>query len=205
MNYVLVNPVVSGMYPREALDSYLAARGYVRVECRENWREIVLGRYREQLERTGATVVDARCPMAVRLFRDVCDWPRTEVAPIEPILICCAREISTRADLAGGDKLVITPCRALAEMGNALRLRRTRFASWRDFIEEDCALRCARLEASPIPPGYFSGLPWPGISLSGAEEIEAYFSAGPREGVRMIEMLYCRDGCHHGDGVALDG
>ncbi|WP_243035194.1 hypothetical protein [Clostridium sp. AF32-12BH] len=148
----------------------------------------------------------------------------------------CARELSARSDLADGDKIITTPCRILAEQGNALELPRTRFVSWKDFLAELGETPEDAPEASPIPPGFFADLKVPVVSLSGREEIETYLgqsgevvagglsegeAAGQkaeRESERrkkvsdsgygkmkrdplLLELLYCSQGCHMGDGV----
>ena len=84
-------------------------------------------------------------------------------------------------------------------------------------------------EASPIPPGFFTGLSVPVVSLSGRENMEDYLekrsrtSEGESEDRMMsetagsqntgaviadagrkpllLELLYCPKGCHMGDGV----
>lgn len=82
----------------------------------------------------GVTLADARCPEAVRLLEEIQKEPENEsgienlkVAPIEPILLHCARELSTRPDLADGEKIITTPCQSLAVLGNSLGLENTRF------------------------------------------------------------------------------
>lgn len=69
------------------------------------------------------------CPEAVRLLEEIQKEPENEsgienlkVAPIEPILLHCARELSTRPDLADGEKIITTPCQSLAVLGNSLGL-----------------------------------------------------------------------------------
>lgn len=125
-----------------------------------------------------------------------------KVADIEPILIHCAREISGRKEYADGEKIITTPCRSLADLGNSLGLKHTRFMTWNEFLEEMGVRPEGRLpEASPIPLGFFSGLEGNVESLTGKEIIENYIEhLGSRE-TDLVEMLYCDRGCHNGDGV----
>ncbi len=105
-----------------------------------------------------ATLADARCPEAVRLLEEIQKEPENEsgienlkVAPIEPILLHCARELSTRPDLADGEKIITTPCQSLAVLGNSLGLENTRFIAWNRLAGGEVRVRA--IEDSPIPPG----------------------------------------------------
>lgn len=238
MTYLWINPVSECMVSEQNLERILAEHRLTRVCCREDWGSIVLKRYAELMEHADGTVADARCPEAVNLIEHYNEEKNLfiQIADIEPILIHCARELSARADLANGEKIITTPCRILAEQGNALELPRTRFVSWKDFLSELGEKLEPAPEASPIPPGFFTGLSVPVLSLSGREEIESYLEkqskaleteaesletdtamltgaaeAGDRsmkkDAVRakhsplLLELLYCRQGCHMGDGV----
>ena len=233
MSYLWINPVSERMVSEQNLKRILAEHQLTRVCCREDWGGIVLKQYEELMEHADGTVADARCPEAVNLIERYNEERNLsiQVADIEPILIHCARELSARADLADGEKIITTPCRILAEQGNALELPHTRFVSWKDFLSELGEALEPAPEASPIPPGFFTGLSVPVLSLSGQEEIEAYLrdetipeiqetaagiltgtiEAGDRNVKKdtaraersplLLELLYCRQGCHMGDGV----
>ena len=56
-------------------------------------------------------------------------------------------------------------------------------------------------DASPIPPGFFKDLPFPVVSKSGRPAIESYVTRNEWKDARLIELLYCVQGCHRGDGV----
>ena len=110
MQYLWINPVSAGMCEEDSLKRFLERHGLTRVECRGDWGRIVRERYEASL-RAGVTLADARCPEAVRLLEEIQKEPENEsgienlkVAPIEPILLHCARELSTRPDLADGEK-----------------------------------------------------------------------------------------------------
>ena len=131
MQYLWINPVSAGMCEEDSLKRFLERHGLTRVECRGDWGRIVRERYEASL-RAGVTLADARCPEAVRLLEEIQKEPENEsgienlkVAPIEPILLHCARELSTRPDLADGEKIITTPCQSLAVLGNSLGLENT--------------------------------------------------------------------------------
>ncbi len=230
MTYLWINPVSERMVSEKNLKQILTEHQLTQVRCREDWGGIVLKQYAKLMEHADGIVADARCPEAVNLIERYNEEQNLsiQVADIEPILIHCARELSERTDLAGGEKIITTPCRILAEQGNALELPRTRFVSWKDFLLELGERLGPAPESSPIPPGFFAGLSVPVLSLSGQEEIEEYLrdeiiqettggmltgttEAGNRNGKKdtaraehsplLLELLYCRQGCHMGDGV----
>ena len=222
MTYLWINPVSERMVSEETLKRILTEHQLTQVRCQKDWGSIVLKQYAELMEHTDGTVADARCPEAVNLIEYYNEEKNLsiQVADIEPILIHCARELSARADLADGEKIITTPCRILAEQGNALELSRTRFVSWKDFLMELGETLEPAPEASPIPPGFFTGLSVPVVSLSGRDEIEEYLgkrskaleteaenretdNAADRSNHNplLLELLYCSQGCHMGDGV----
>ena len=231
MTYLWINPVSERMVSEQNLKRILTEHQLTQVRCQEDWGGIVLKQYAELMEHADGTVADARYPEAVNLIERYNEERNLsiQVADIEPILIHCARELSARADLADGEKIITTPCRILAEQGNALKLPHTRFVSWKDFLSELGELLEPAPEASPIPPGFFTGLSVPVVSLSGRENMEDYLekrsrtSEGESEDRMMsetagsqntgaviadagrkpllLELLYCPKGCHMGDGV----
>lgn len=157
MQYLWINPVSAGMCEEDSLKRFLERHGLTRVECRGDWGRIVRERYEASL-RAGVTLADARCPEAVRLLEEIQKEPENEsgienlkVAPIEPILLHCARELSTRPDLADGEKIITTPCQSLAVLGNSLGLENTRFIAWNRLAGGEVRVRA--IEDSPIPPG----------------------------------------------------
>lgn len=220
MDYIWINPVVDCMIPTETLDEFLAKSGCKRIVCRRDWGQVVKDKYKAALSGTEGTVVDMRCPMACDLVRGLkCGGRLGEglVFPnVEPILIHCAREISGREDLKGKEKLIVTPCRSLADLGNSLKLGETRFLTWNDFLKEKCdgngTNRCEicvevekrQAETTPIPPGFFKGLEVKQESLTEHVAIENYFLSGRWKNVRLTELLYCQGGCHNGDGVVKE-
>lgn len=187
------------MISAAALEKLLKKHDLTRVVCQESWGEIVLRKYRELLEHADGTFADARCPAAVSLVHSL--QPGIRIADIEPILIHCARELAERPDLADGEKIITTPCRILADMGNKLELKDTHFVPWNRFLAALGEPMEPAPDASPIPPGFFKDLPFSVVSRSGRPAIESYVTGNDWKNAKLIELLYCVQGCHRGDGV----
>jgi hypothetical protein len=187
------------MISAAALEKLLKKHDLTQVVCQESWGEIVLQKYRELLEHADGTFADARCPAAVSLVHSL--QPGIRIADIEPILIHCARELAERPDLADGEKIITTPCRILADMGNKLELKDTHFVPWNRFLATLGEPMEPAPDASPIPPGFFKDLPFPVVSKSGRPAIESYVTGNDWKNAKLIELLYCVQGCHRGDGV----
>lgn len=211
MRYLWINPVSAGMCEEDSLNCFLKRHDLTRVECQGDWGRAVWKKYEASLRR-GVTVADARCPEAVRLLEEMRNEPENKmgmehlkIAPIEPILLHCARELSSRPDLADGEKIITTPCQSLAVLGNSLGLENTRFIAWNRLAGDEVHIR--PLKDSPIPPGYFDGICREDgqaarvTSVSSPEKIRAYVESGSWKQADLLEFLYCKDGCHHGDGV----
>ncbi len=202
MKYIWINPVTSSMYAPADLNRFLRQQGYVRIETSENYLEIVKEKYKALAEKTEKTILDVRCPAVLPLMEAYHLSSAITIPPIEPILIHCGREISRRESLRGHQKIITTPCYALADMGNALELPETRFIPWNRFLEStDSPPNPLPLGESPIPPGFFSDLGIAFSSVTGEAEIHNYFKHYRPGETALVEMLFCKDGCHNGDGL----
>lgn len=201
MTYIWINPVVREMYEPESLNRFLAEKGFCPTECRTDWGQTVREKYQACIDASDRAVADVRCPAAAALLQSLPGHGGLKVPDIEPILLHCAREISGRPDLAGCRKLITTPCQALAEAGNLLGLPDTEFVAWNDFLNRlGAAIPGKALKKSPIPPGFFKDIK-KSCSISGPETVRSRLKEGRWEGVNVVEMLYCSEGCHNGDGV----
>lgn len=202
MRFIWINPVVKQMYAPDCLDEFLQKHGYRQVFCRKDWVKTVWQEYGTLVEQSRSPVADVRCPAVERLLREEYGSCGIFVPRIEPILLHCAREISGRVELQGKEKIITTPCRILADMGNEQKLPDTRFVSWKQFLWElSDTLPGRRLGESPIPPGFFQPLGCRAVSLTGEDAIRNYLREDGSGDPRVIEMLFCKGGCHHGDGV----
>lgn len=199
--YVWLNPVVLNQYEEEALYPAVNGCGYEIVTCRENHMEQVRQKYLEVMRNSLDCVMDMRCPAAADYVKS--HYPEAEVTfpDIEPILIHCARELAGRC--RDGERLTVTtPCRELKEMGNRIGLPHTRFMTWKEFKEENrLELKERQLAASPIPPGFFASCAGAARPLSSRRKIDEFFTNRQYRDKKVAEMLYCTEGCHHGNGV----
>lgn len=210
MAYIWINPVTESMYESEVLTEFLQKHGYKQVKVSEDWMNIVKEKY--QIAVTKASdrpVIDMRCPKTNQVLVELGVTSNYTTPTIEPILIHCAREISARADLQGEEKVITTPCQALADMGNALNLPNTTFVPWNQFltilgdkpIKDSETLIVRQLKESPIPPGFFDGLGIKTTSITGEEDIQAFFANNKPKDIQLLEILFCKHGCHNGDGL----
>ena len=39
------------------------------------------------------------------------------------------------------------------------------------------------------------------VSVTGEKEIRSFFEKEIPENIQLVELLYCEDGCHNGDGI----
>ena len=202
MKYIWVNPVAAGMYEPEILDEFLKQHGYERFETSMDWLSIVREKYGEAVKRSDKTVIDMRCPKAAELVREIGESLEVTFPDIYPILIHCGQEAGITEELLNAEKVITTGCKSLADMGNALNISKTKFISWNEFLKSfENAPKGTMLKKSPIPLGFFEPLNLKCKSLTGEDEIRDYFDDFQPGEVDLVEMLYCKDGCHNGDGI----
>lgn len=204
MKYIWINPVTGSMYDAAVLNAFLKQHGYQHIEASAHWLDFVKENYKTAVKTAKSTVIDMRCPKTLTLLQGTPLSEAVTIPAIEPILIHCGRELSGRKDLQGTEKIITTPCQALADMGNTLQLPETRFIPWNQFLSSlGGGLTASPLEESPIPPGFFSELDCRTHSLTGEEEIKACFSTASLPETDLLEILFCKNGCHNGDGVRM--
>ena len=206
MTYIWINPVTDRMYDSDVLNVFLCKHGYRRFDTSTDWLAVVKEKYRTVVEQSTNVVMDMRCPKTKELLDELGVHSGVTFPDIKPILIHCGQDGSKQEELAEEEKVITTPCQSLADMGNALGLHHTRFIPWRKFLESLGEYPEGILpKESPIPAGFFKELGIKTVSITGEEEIRAYFKnfvndVGEKE-VQLIEMIYCKDGCHNGDGI----
>lgn len=206
MQYIFINPVVANMYIASELNAALLQNGYQRVDVQEDWHSSVKEKYNALLEQTDQTVLDQRCPKAIETAAPYIKDDKTRIPNIHPILIHCGIELSEDEALKGYPKVITTPCQSLADYGNGLGLKDTTFIPWNQFLKQlylEKPIGLKLLDSSPIPLGYFHDLDVQVTSLSGKETIEQYFQNEFYLQDALVEMLYCENGCHNGDGVCV--
>lgn len=204
MPYIWINPVTEMMYDKNVLGEFLKKHGYHQVYTNTDYVTVVKEKYKEAVRRASGMVIDVRCPKIKQLIDEygLSKVYNITVPDISPILIHCGQELSGRMDLEKEDKVITTPCHALADVGNGLNLPRSRFITWNDFLKELGEEPMGRkLNESPIPLGFFKDEGMDYISLSGEDNIHSYFTSGQWNGPQLAELLYCEGGCHKGDGI----
>ena len=199
---IWLNPVVKNIYDFAALKEILQNKGFSVVECKKDHVKSVKNAYKNDLAQK-ELIFDSRCPRAVNFIRANFKEQAALISNLNPILIESALELS--AKLKEDEWLyVTTPCEDLAELGRGLNLARTTFLTWKSFREQnEINLEMKRLGASPIPPGFFTNLGVKTLSLSSKEKIQNALSYKFSElkNYQIIELLYCENGCHNGDGL----
>ena len=199
---VWLNPVVKNIYDFAALKEILQNKGFSVAECEKDHVNSVKNAYKNALAQK-ELIYDSRCPRAVNFIRANFKEQVDLISNLNPILIESALELS--AKLKEDEWLyVTTPCEDLAELGRGLNLARTTFLTWKSFKEQnEINLEMKRLGASPIPPGFFTNLGVKTLSLGSKEKIQNALSYKFSElkNYQIIELLYCENGCHNGDGL----
>ena len=199
---VWLNPVVKNIYDFAALKEILQDKGFSVAECEKDHVKSVKNAYKNALTQS-ELIYDSRCPRAVNFIRANFKEQADLISNLNPILIESVLELS--AKLKEDEWLyVTTPCEDLAELGRGLNLARTTFLTWRSFREQNAInLKMRNIEQSPIPPGFFTNLGVKTLSLSSKEKIENALSYKFSElkNYQIIELLYCENGCHNGDGL----
>ena len=199
---VWLNPVVKNIYDFAALKEILREKGFSVMECEKDHIKSVKNAYKNALAQK-ELIYDSRCPRAVNFIRENFKEQAAFISNLNPILIESAMELS--AKLKEDEWLyVMTPCEDLAELGRGLNLARTTFLTWKSFREQnEINLEMKRLGASPIPPGFFTNLGVKTLSLGSKEKIQNALSYKFSElkNYQIIELLYCKNGCHNGDGL----
>ena len=180
---VWLNPVVKSIYDFAALKEILQDKGFSVAECEKDHVNSVKNAYKNALAQS-ELIFDSRCPRAANFIRANFKEHASLISNLNPILIESATELSSK--LKEDEWLyVTTPCEDLAELGRGLNLE------------------TKKLEASPVPPGFFSNLGVKTLSLGNKEKIQNALSYKFSElkNYRIIELLYCENGCHNGDGL----
>lgn len=198
-NYVWVNPVIMNLYGIEYLKGILLKSGFEIILSGGNSAEIVKNKFRQKCLNSNKCIIDSRCPKIYDYIDS--DNNDYEYANINPILIETAIELKAKIK---NNIIITTPCIALTDFGNSLNLEGLTFKTWRDFIKENNILldknKKKKLNESPIPLGFFKGFDNV-YSVSGAKNILKVFKNKLYINSKLLEALYCENGCHNGDGI----
>lgn len=200
--YIFINPVVLKLYDISYLKNLLTQNNFKLIFPKEDIAQIIKNKYLSLSSNSKECIIDSRCPKIKDFIENY-----TFSANINPILIETALHL--HAQKQKEDFLYITtPCIALENFGNNLNLSNTLFITWNNFVSKfklkiDLKNK-KQLQNSPIPPGFFKDLEGsigkiP--SVSGKQNIIKIFKEKSYKKHKLIEMLYCDNGCHNGDGI----
>lgn len=198
LSYLFINPVIWAKINHEALKEAVKKAGYTLVYTEHDHIQDIQNDYANLRKKTQLPILDIRCPAAVE--EALKHQPQGLMVPeFYPILIRSALELYERYIKHSLASLtVITPCQSLKNLGNSLQKPRLIFRTWRELKEiHSLLLKEKELANSPIPPNFFKIKDK--VVLDGQKEIAHYFKQAHRDTI--IEMLFCDQGCHHGDGV----
>jgi len=200
--YIWFNPVVKSLNSKQELRKFNECFSLVEVNVEKDYVEQVKEKYYDVISKSKQTVIDMRCPIASQLIKE--EYDDGYIFPdIHPILIHCAMELNDKYIKNEQDELIVTtPCQVLADYGNTLKLVNTRFVTWIKLLKEyQYKIESLKILKSPIPPGYFENDKVVVLNLKSKEEIECYFKNKDAHEYDIVEMLYCENGCHNGDGI----
>ena len=198
-NYVWVNPVIMVQYDIEYLKYILSKNSFEIVLPNKNCSDIVKNKYRKKYLNSDKCIIDSRCP---KIYEYIDNNDNSyEYANINPILIETAIELKAQIE---NNIIIITPCVALSNFGNSLNLEGLIFKTWIEFVKENNIIldenKKRKLNSSPIPLGFFKGFEKV-YSVTGEENILKVFKNKLYMNSKILEALYCDNGCHNGDGI----
>lgn len=193
IKYIWLNPIVINSYNLLELTLLLREKKFTIVHPNKNHAEIVLNQYKD-IKKNSKPILDQRCPLISAYFK--INNINVNFYNIDPILISTAKELSETKELSDGIKFITTPCSALAQQGNKLKLKNTFFLTWDSFcLINDIYIKGKKLDNSPVPLGFFDKISDKILKLTGD------FHLKNLQNYEIIEGLYCENGCHNGDGV----
>lgn len=205
--FVWLNPVIGTMLGPELsnLEKCLKKLGVTPVQI-PNLGWVVLEKYQAKLGQ--GLLIDARCPEAVNLIEKSFPELVQYIAEIEPILIHGARYLAQKYLRNPKDELVmVTPCTSFSERYGEKFSPNISFIPWNIFVETVTGWKTSQEpETTPVPLGFFNSLSAQVFEATGEEEIQTLLSEKPWEGAKgpiLIELLYCPNGCHSGNGMTI--
>lgn len=206
--YIWINPVAIKMYEDklQLIEAGLIKNGYEIVTC-ESQMDYVRNQYIEFGLEVDETVLDCRCPETIKLLEKNNLLEGYIVPDIEPILVRTSRVLYENHVKTEEDLLIITtPCTELRDFAKE-RLdgnKGIKFLTWKEFIENEGMESLGKIDASPIPLGFFENSFDKVLELSDEKRILANFNLLKKTKEKkydLIEMLYCDGGCNSGDGL----
>jgi len=198
--YIWFNPVVQSICAPDYLETFCSTYNLNRVESDVNFIEVVKDKYDQKVKEVNQPLIDQRCPLAAK---EIEQYDQGINHDIDPILIHTAKHLyQVYVKDTDNTLIVTTPCQSLADLGNDLGLENVTFVAWLAYLESlEYPIQHSELEASPIPPGFFDTHKHKVLNLKSKEQINTYFESNNANEYDIIEMFYCENGCHNGDGI----
>lgn len=204
--YIWLNPVTTTALTKANIDyrNLLNSCGYIYVDIDTSLINEVKDKYIDYCEDNTRTIIDARCPKAIEIIKKEYPCLCQNVAPIEPIFITCANYLLNKWVLHDDDAILfmIAPCSSLCNHGNALFKNDVVFLTWKDFCLKNNLHINIETDITPIPLGFFDNTSLNVAKLTGEDNIinsiDTLISSDSKD---LVEILYCPNGCHNGDGL----
>jgi len=206
--YIWINPVAVKMYGEKVheVEDRLIENGYEIVSC-DSQMDYVRNQYIEYGMTVDETILDCRCPETITLLKNNNLLDGYKVPDIEPILVRTSRVLYENHVKNEDDLLIITtPCSQLRDFAEE-RLKGNKgikFLTWKEFIENEGMKSLGKIDASPIPLGFFENSFNKVLELSEENKILENFKflkENKEKKYDIIEMLYCDGGCNNGNGL----
>jgi iron only hydrogenase large subunit-like protein len=202
---VVLNPVIKmiiGEHNYEKTIEMIINKSWLAADVSPG-KEAVKKDYKALFYKPGRPIIDSRCPAIIELVKQNFPHLDKSLAPINPILVTGARIRKKELEDSGYDIVKViaaTPCSDFCR--NNHRWPDLEMITWKDFQKKVLGVSFPRneLKESPVPLGFFNDLGVKVYSASGEENCRCLLSDIPPD-AKLLELLWCKGGCHKGDGL----
>lgn len=204
--YIWLNPVTTTSLEKSYIDykKLLKDEGFIYVSIDSSLINSVREDYVRYCTYNNKTIIDSRCPKAIEVIKKEYPYLCKNIAPIDPIFINCAKYLFKKwvANDSNAILFMIAPCTSLCNHGNALFKNDVIFLTWLDFCKKNNIDINLTPQKTPIPLGFFDNTNLNVLKLTGKSNIINNINKVMTNDTQdLIEILYCKDGCHNGDGI----
>ncbi|WDV45481.1 [Fe-Fe] hydrogenase large subunit C-terminal domain-containing protein [Clostridiaceae bacterium M8S5] len=205
--YIWLNPVTSDMLTNNNINvnELFKNLGYILVDLDCSIVDNVLSDYINMCKSTNNPLIDSRCPMVVEIIKEKYPELCKNIAPLDPIFIYCAKHLYKTLIKSNDDSIlfIIAPCTSLCHYGNAVLKKDVIFTTWKHFKEKHEICIDLKARRTPIPLGFFDNTDLIIEKLTGESKILSNINKliEYKSNIDLIEILYCKNGCHNGDGI----
>lgn len=203
--FLWINPVTLNMLRDEGIDVNGFAKDleFEFIDVNPIIAKGVKKLYVDYLKGQAKTIIDARCPLAVDYICEQFSELKDNIAPIKPIFITTAHVLYDRyINKETSDELyMISPCNALCNCDRELGSRRITYITWKDFKSKFNIEYDFKPISTPIPMGFFDNCDIKVYKANSKEDIDGIKEVIKEHNYDLIEVLYCKGGCHNGDGL----